>query len=485
MFRILLLFTFLTFLAFSGKATDIYQSDTILIKRNDLPALLKSQNYIGKTNFINQQNSHHYVSSLKSYSQNIELDSIVVSEWSEESGKIEKSYLYLCNFENEGKNVAVNIFYWDTEKIKWRINDENYYEFDENNRLKRVEFQEYYLPNYQWYTRIDYEYENGLLKFENRYDRIDEIEFWEEIEQYEYIYNDNNSLKVVHINKWDILENDWVTNAYREFAYDSIGYLTTETGFDYNFYDVESTKKYEVQYSYSDNNNLVEIVKYVPGWDKAIFEPERKQENFYNVSSELNTEIFYDWDYDLKIWLRDVKKLYFNEAQGPKIFEEISYSWNDLNLNWEGSNKIEYLSEYNYFSEDIQNWEFLQIYMPAFSFNGVVCDKIENTIWENDKWLFLSTTNYYFTEGVSVGIETEYDLDIRMYPNPVANMLTIRTNNLFETTCRICDLNGRIINQTNFQNDIQIDVSYLLSGIYLVELYSEDERIYVDKIIKN
>uniref|UniRef100_UPI003217CE26 T9SS type A sorting domain-containing protein n=1 Tax=uncultured Draconibacterium sp. TaxID=1573823 RepID=UPI003217CE26 len=485
MIRILLPLVLLFFIPFPGMANKLCVSDTILIKKNDLSVLLKSRNYLEKSDFINQLYPTDYRSSLKSYSNDLKLDSVVVSEWKEETEEFEKSYLYICDFENEGKSVVVKIYYWDTERIKWRINDENYYDFDANNRLKQVEFQNYFLPNYRLYTRVYYEYENGLLKTESHYDRVDEIEFWNEIEQVEYLYNADSSLNTVNVKEWDIFENDWITYAYTSFAYDSIGNLETETGFDYNFYDVESTKKFEVQYSYDDDNNLIEIVKYVPGAGEGVFEEEMKQENFYNASSELEAEIFYNWDFDLKIWLKDTRKLYVNEASGIKLFEESSYAWDEKNSSWEGSNKTEYLSEYNYFSEDIQNWEFMKIYLPAFSFNGVVCDKVEDTRWDIDTWINVSNTNYYFSKDTVVGIEYSGTREISLYPNPVVNALTIKTNILFETTCTVRDLNGRIISQTNFQNNAQIDMSYLKPGIYIVELYSENERIYVDKVIRN
>jgi hypothetical protein len=222
----------------------------------------------------------------------------------------------------------------------------------------------------------------------------------------------------------------------------------------------------------------------VPGLEEGIFEEERKQENIYDESLELQSEIFYDWDFDLKIWLNDAKMLYSNSAEGIRLFEESSYLWSNEKSEWEGNNKVEYFSEYNYFSEYIQNWKFMELYLPAFSFNGVVCDKIEYTNWENNEWAYSGTYNYYFSEN-PVGIETLNKVEISFYPNPVLNFLTIKTKNLLETTCTIRDLNGRICSQNNFQTATQIDLSYLSPGIYFVEFYSERERIYVDKIIKN
>ncbi len=484
MMRFLYLYLFLFSLSFLGKASEKYMSEPFSAKQNNLPDLLKSRSFANKSTLINELYFGDFSEGIKSTSYKLKLDSIIVSERSVVSGNLEKSYLHTCTFDTEGNRVVVNIFYWDTEKEKWRINDENYYLFDENKQLKQVEFQEYFLPTYRWYTRIDYEYENGMLKTESRYDKVDEIEFWDEIEQIEYIYNADNSLNTINSKEWDLFENDWVTNAYRTFDYDSIGNLVTETGFDYNAYDMIATRKFEIQYQYDENNNLSEIVKYAPGENEEVFEEQWMQVNTYNEYAELTGELFFIWDFDLKIWNNAEKNLYVTEAQGSTLFEESKHLWNEKNLEWVASSKTDYISEYNYFLDDIQNWDFLQVYVPAYSFNNVVCDRIEFASWENDEWLVLSANDYYFSEDTVVGIDDSEDLVISVYPNPVTNLLNIKTGNLSESVCTIRDLNGRVLTQTYFQNSTQINVSGFTSGIYLIELTSDNERIYIDKIIK-
>jgi hypothetical protein len=484
MMRILYIFIFLISVPFLGKANEKLVSEPISTKQNMLPELLKGRSFISKTNLIHALYLGDSSVGTKSASYQLKLDSIIVSERSEVSGILEKSYLHTCTFDTDGNRVVVNIFYWDTENKKWKINDENYYLFDENKRLKQVEFQEYFLPTYRWYTRIDYEYENGLLKTESRYDKVDEIEFWDEIEQIEYVYNADNSIHIVNSKEWDLFESDWVTNAYSKFDYDSIGNLVTESGFDYNAYDMISTRKFEIQYRYDVNNNLAETVKYGPGEEEEIFEEEWMEVYTYNEYAELTDEVFYNWDYDLKIWLNAEKKLYINEAQGSTLFEESKHLWDEKKSDWVASSKTDYISEFNYLLDDIQNWNFLQVYMPAYSFNKVVCDKIEFAAWENDEWQVLSSNDYYFSEDTNVGIEDSKDLAISVYPNPVTNLLTITTGSISESTCTIRDLNGRVLTQTYFQNNTQIDMTGFTPGIYLIELTSDTDRIYINKIIK-
>lgn len=468
----------------STQANELSLSDTLSTAGNDVPTLLKGHDHKAIANFLNQHHSYEYFSKLKSVSTELQLDSIVVSEWSDELQRTEKSLMYTCQFENDGQSVLVSIYKWETTDSEWVIHDENYYEFDEEYRIVQIEFQEHINAEYRLYMRIDYEYVNDLLKFESRYDRIDEMEGWDELEQFEYHYNDNNSLKTVDKNEWDTYFDEWATFAYRTFAYDSIGNLTTEVGFDYDYYDNISKKKFELKYAYDTSSNLTEIVEYVPGWEAGVFAPERKQENFYTTSSELLSEIFYSYSYDADDWVGQVKRIYADEKDGDKIYDVSSYLWDDEMHEWVGSQRMEFLSENNYYNSDIQNWEFLEVYMSAFSFDEVVCDRIESSSWVENEWIYSGNTNYYFSDGILVGIDDLAETKFKIYPNPVVDKLTIESDNFEETICILRDLNGRVILQTTFHNSEQLNLSYLKSGIYIVEVSTKEGGAFVHKMIK-
>ena len=71
--------------------------------------------------------------------------------------------------------------------------------------------------------------------------------------------------------------------------------------------------------------------------------------------------------------------------------------------------------------------------------------------------------------------------DIKVYPNPVKNILTIQNTETVQKA-EIFDLNGRLLQSTPAINN-QVEISNLASGIYLVKIYSND-KIGVVKITK-
>lgn len=84
------------------------------------------------------------------------------------------------------------------------------------------------------------------------------------------------------------------------------------------------------------------------------------------------------------------------------------------------------------------------------------------------------------TQCAILGISANNFNEIKLYPNPVKNILTINTNNPI-IKVEVFDLLGKLV-KTSFNNN-QIDVSNLKSSIYIVKLYSEN-YISVKKIIK-
>jgi hypothetical protein len=77
---------------------------------------------------------------------------------------------------------------------------------------------------------------------------------------------------------------------------------------------------------------------------------------------------------------------------------------------------------------------------------------------------------------------------ISIYPNPVNNILYIhgKKNLRKPLLAQVCDIYGRVImQQTSFQNDFTVDVSYLKPGAYLFKLYNGyDMEVQIEKIIK-
>ncbi|WCO02614.1 DUF7619 domain-containing protein [Psychroserpens ponticola] len=94
-------------------------------------------------------------------------------------------------------------------------------------------------------------------------------------------------------------------------------------------------------------------------------------------------------------------------------------------------------------------------------------------------------TNAYITEVAEDNLSTsDFSLStIKVYPNPVADILTIEAE--FEiNTLHVYDIEGRRVLENYKSNSNQISMSSLETGIYFVKVFS-DSKIKTLKVIKN
>lgn len=72
---------------------------------------------------------------------------------------------------------------------------------------------------------------------------------------------------------------------------------------------------------------------------------------------------------------------------------------------------------------------------------------------------------------------------IRIYPNPTSDYITLDIENNTEATkIMILDISGRIVLQSEFKNEISL--FSLPKGIYIVKVFNNQELMFIDKVIK-
>ncbi len=83
-------------------------------------------------------------------------------------------------------------------------------------------------------------------------------------------------------------------------------------------------------------------------------------------------------------------------------------------------------------------------------------------------------TNFVLTYYITTGVKPEHELNIKLYPNPVSEILTIDYPSSGEVTVQLISAHGKIVLVQDFaSNKIELNVTSLPPGIYLVNLTSE------------
>jgi hypothetical protein len=84
----------------------------------------------------------------------------------------------------------------------------------------------------------------------------------------------------------------------------------------------------------------------------------------------------------------------------------------------------------------------------------------------------------------------EPKIEIFIFPNPTTDFITINMEGLelgyVQRSYQLYDIQGRILKQNTIsQTETQINLSYLSSSIYILQVYGDNEIIKTFKIIKN
>jgi len=92
---------------------------------------------------------------------------------------------------------------------------------------------------------------------------------------------------------------------------------------------------------------------------------------------------------------------------------------------------------------------------------------------------------FFFDQGYITYIDNKMtEENINIYPNPAYNELNIKSDEIYSRLV-ISDMTGKIVIDQNTNNSIMnIDVSGLNSGIYLIYIYNKDRGIIKRKFIK-
>lgn len=132
--------------------------------------------------------------------------------------------------------------------------------------------------------------------------------------------------------------------------------------------------------------------------------------------------------------------------------------------------------------------------VPNDLYIGVKYQNLNDTIygWIRVNCDYGSTSNYYYQcqvkdysfQSIYAGIEEYTNKKIKVFPNPVSNILKIenKQNNFQNSQLEIINSLGQTVLKTEFKN--QIDVSELASGFYTLLLKDNTGSVITKKIIK-
>ena len=165
----------------------------------------------------------------------------------------------------------------------------------------------------------------------------------------------------------------------------------------------------------------------------------------------------------------------FSDPQWIYVDLEEVYEIHGVNLEWEGAYGIEYLIE---ISNDATTWTevFSELNgnggLDEISFTPIngryvrMYGTVRGTVYGYSLWEF-----EVFGTPDPIGLIDVVSSEMNVWPNPASDRLNISFNNTEAHSCKITDLQGRVLSFTelNFQNNV-IELGDIKSGIHILSI---------------
>lgn len=170
-------------------------------------------------------------------------------------------------------------------------------------------------------------------------------------------------------------------------------------------------------------------------------------------------------------------------------FEAALEGKNDVRLEWEVASETNNEGFEVEHSFDGRNWEYIGFVRGnGNSAEWAMFDFVDRNVSKGTHYYRLKQMdfdgNFEYSEVETVLVKA--DVEVRIFPNPVMNELSLAWNDENEfLNMRVIDNAGKVVASRTVTQGERLDVSHLPDGVYHVQLVTEDEMVLaVEKMIK-
>jgi len=496
-----------------SKGTDWYEPDTIITYTADNSAEIPEKRFIFTylngnydTDLKQFWDGTQWVNKwylIRSYDSKNNLTQQLYNEW--EAGQLveiqKNNYEYNANNDVIEATFAQNKWGTETLILRYKVN----YEYDaQNNMIEEIDQEwdwaaeqlvnirkfsyaydvqnknvivhlEQVWENEQWvdcikYSR-NYDAQNNMVE-EVKQERNWETGMLENALRWTCTYNNKNFPLEVISQNWNAELEEWINFLKKNYYYDIqdniIEFLSQFWSLESNHWisDERFTAEFDTQ------NNMIEKIGQAINME-GVLENKRKDTYSYDGQNNLEERVTADWDAALMQWVNSTRENSTFNSQNDEL-ETLFQSWEAGEWFDKRKNTYTYDDHHNTTSGITQKWtgntwENLNLTDLLIWYNNH-----EIRIYESQSYnLFKFVASYVKLATVSVQ-ENTFKNNVKLYPNPVSNILNIETDNGIAPEVKIYSMQGALL--MNVKGNT-INLSSLSSGIYIAEINGKSQKI--------
>lgn len=347
------------------------------------------------------------------------------------------------NYEYDGNNNLISETYMDWENGEWKVVEKVTYTYNVDNKVIGELGQKWNLSTNMFENsyRDTYSYVDG--KFSGQIG-----EFWE-----------NSSWN----NEWKID----ITNGINGFPTSYLSY--DGSGLQWDLAD-------QGTFSYNASNKVTEEVS--KKWVNATWVNSYKTLYTYNANNKILNSRDANWDIFNSLWVATSDRMdYVVDVTGNRTSDVEGYFSN--NSQYEYKNEYTYdtssfMSNYAHPFKDKNGVDYLT---EDFPYVNKILSKTQSYLnQETNTYTINSRTTYNYNSSITLSTEQVeiVNVGVSVYPNPTTSVLNIDCpNSLTISKIKIMDVTGKTV-LVQVGDVKQINVDNLISGLYIVNLYSEN-----------
>ena len=343
----------------------------------------------------------------------------------------------------------------------------------------------------------------------NSYDWVDGN--WQDTYRDSWIYDSPGHINYLQLQQWNLIAMAWDNQSQTIYNYNADGSLSGylikswnnsswEDIYRYTFTYTDGKKATMLQELYTSGNwmglyresytygsNGLILFEMAEHWDGSAWTNSSLTTSYYNSNDKLEEYVLYNWNGGAYIGV--FQKLYTYDA-GDKLSTVTKLNWSESSQLWINDSYSVYGYDANNFltSLNVQAWQGGTWhdnirYNYTNNPNGTLAIFVSQN-WDSNLavWVNFQKKVYnYAPLAVSQTDAAAFDI----FPNPVQDKLTVATGKNEHASCRIFDLQGRLIlTAGSFLNIANIDFTGLPPGIYMIQL-EQGNTTASKKVIKN
>lgn len=336
-------------------------------------------------------------------------------------------------------------------------NSKTVYTYDENKNLLQENSVTW--TGFGWYSdsKTIYTYNPNNKKLTETYESQGEIEY-----ETTYTYDSNGRLTLESNDNW--YEGNLERSKY-EFTYTD-NKISSAVGYEWVEEDWVESELVTMQYG-EDGNLDYMLNKY--GWNGSTWETEDRNARVYNENGKIVFDEDEEWD-GTSWGPSGYKSEYVYDANGNLISNKDSYQED---------------GEWTVESEEFFNFDSSHLmteYAHPFALTDIdilfgrdpYVNKLISSV--DGDW----RTVYHYNDGLSVSENSRY-IDVKVYPNPTTDFITIGEIDATVDKVEVFSLLGKKVKTTE---ETHFSIKEFSNGVYIVKIYTDGGQFFTTKIVK-